>query len=56
MRTAEAFASRASHKKRSVILFLIDLMPMSRDSLIGQLVFEGFTQDQAEHGASAVGY
>lgn len=27
----------------------------SRGSLINQLVFEGFTQKQAEHGAKSVG-
>ena len=34
----------------------IDLMPMSRDELIEQLKFEGYTPEQAEYGAQSVGY
>lgn len=34
----------------------IDYTSFSRQGLIDQLIYEGFSQEQAEHGASAVGY
>ena len=34
----------------------LEIMSFSRDGLIEQLEYEGFTRDQAEYGASAVGY
>ena len=34
----------------------LDFMAFSREELIGQLVFEGFSQSEAEYGATAVGY
>ena len=34
----------------------MDVMSFSRQGLIDQLLYEGFTQEQAEYGASAVGY
>ena len=34
----------------------LDYSSFSRQGLIDQLVFEGFTQEQAEYGVSAVGY
>ena len=34
----------------------LELMSFSRQGLIDQLLYEGFTQEQAEYGASAVGY
>ncbi|WP_178386495.1 Ltp family lipoprotein, partial [Pseudomonas aeruginosa] len=33
----------------------LDVMPFSRSSLIDQLVFDGFTQAEAEYGVTAVG-
>ena len=34
----------------------MDFSSFSRQGLIDQLLFEGFTQEQAEYGATAVGY
>ena len=34
----------------------LDVMSFSRSGLIEQLLYEGFTQQQAEYGVSAVGY
>ena len=34
----------------------IDSSSFSRSGLIDQLLFEGFTQEQAEYGVTAVGY
>ena len=34
----------------------LDYSSFSRQGLIDQLIFEGFTAEQAEYGASAVGY
>ena len=34
----------------------LNLSSFSRSGLIDQLKYEGFTNDQAEYGASAVGY
>ena len=34
----------------------MDITSFSREGLIDQLLFEGFTQDQAEYGAEQVGY
>ncbi len=34
----------------------LDTMPFSRSDLIKQLEFEGYTSEQAEYGASVVGY
>ena len=34
----------------------LDFMSFSRDGLIEQLMFEGFTAEQAEYGVTAVGY
>ena len=34
----------------------IDYMSFSRQGLIDQFMFEGFTQEQAEYGVTEVGY
>ncbi len=34
----------------------LDFMSFSRKGLIEQLVYEGFTKEQAEYGVKAVGY
>ena len=34
----------------------LDMMAFSRRGLIDQLKFEGFTEDEAEYGATSVGY
>ena len=34
----------------------LDLMSFSRQELIDQLLYEGFTEEQAEYGVTAVGY
>jgi hypothetical protein len=34
---------------------VLDFMAFSRSGLIDQLVFEGFTQEQAEYGVSTTG-
>lgn len=34
----------------------MDFSSFSRSGLIDQLLYEGFTQEQAEYGVSAVGY
>ena len=34
----------------------IDFMSFSRQELVEQLEFEGFTSEQAEYGVKAVGY
>ena len=34
----------------------IDTMSFSRQGLLEQLLYEGFTQEQAEYGVSSVGY
>ena len=34
----------------------LDFSSFSRDGLIEQLEYEGFTAEQAEYGATAVGY
>ena len=33
----------------------MDYSSFSRDGLIDQLLYEGFTQEEAEHGADSVG-
>ncbi len=43
---AQAAASAANY---------LDLMSFSRSGLVNQLVFEGYTPEQAEHGASSTG-
>ena len=34
----------------------LEFTSFSRDGLIDQLVFEGYTQEEAEYGVTAVGY
>ena len=34
----------------------LELMSFSRQELIDQLVYDGFTQEQAEYGVTAAGY
>ena len=34
----------------------LEVMPLSKQRLIEQLEYDGFTREQAEYGASKVGY
>jgi DNA-binding helix-turn-helix protein len=52
-KTTEFFLSEGETKKAKSYL---GLMPFSRQELIDQLLYEGFTQSQAEYGVSQNGY
>ena len=41
---------------QNLYITYLDVMSFSRSGLIQQLVFEGFTQEEAEYGVNAVGY